>query len=362
MVNHKQYKLFKLFVSAFLCWLILFSGKCLAARSWDSIDAQIENKIFQLNIGLKMKLRKTLWVQTAGLSAKKNYYVFTTSSNDKGYQVVGRGSSFQALAVNKQKMFVVTSNHVLENVNQIEDECEMFYAALALYAERSGVKNNQTFAQLLSILNLFGKKDSTEAEKELCQKTADAIWDCYDRFLSKQADPHRLLFNRYNKQVPIDIQVSCFLHVPGPLAQTAVEAQVYRRAKARQPDLAILIAAVPGGSRNKEGLSLERKTVIKGTEIQIVGYPASLDQKVSNKCGLRPTYNNGTVTKTTPQMLEFTAAIAKGNSGGPVINRSGNVVGIVTTRGMTDDGHLLSSCGTAVSVEGLRNFAPELFK
>jgi S1-C subfamily serine protease len=52
----------------------------------------------------------------------------------------------------------------------------------------------------------------------------------------------------------------------------------------------------------------------------------------------------------------------KGNSGGPVVNVRGKVVGVVEVRARTADGSELPKFGGAVSIQSVRSFAPELFQ
>jgi len=340
---------------------LLSINTCLARYSWDNLDRQIENKIYQLNVGIKIKLNNSLWVQVAGTSSKQQYYVFATSRDDKGYQIIGHGSCFPVFVAKQGKTFFITSNHVLDNVRLIKEECEMFYAALALYAKCSTAVGNERFQDLLNIINLSHKKNCNDAEKKLYQNTVNDIWDCYDKYLSKHADPARLLFNRYKKIAAIETKGADFLHIVGPATQSAIEAKVYRSARANDPDLCVLEAVAPGAITNSgRGLQLAASKPFQGEEIQAIGYPIN-KADLPRKQYYRPTFSTGKITKVAPHTFQFNAPITKGNSGGPVINQQGRVVGVVTIRAVTPQGIVLPNCGGAVNIEELKSFVPQLF-
>jgi len=361
--NHKQ-----IYSSAILCLcLILFfasvwSNKCFASQNWQALDQKIKRKVLQINVGLKIKLQNTLWVQVADISSQKKYYVFTTTAKDFGYQVVGRGSTFPIFVDDQQKTFFVTNKHVLDNARQIKEECEMFYTASMFYA-KSYMAGAQNFQQLLDVINLANKRQRSPAEIKLYKDTINAIWDCYDNNLSEHADPGRLLFNKYKKLVSIEAQPSYFLHAEGPITQPPIEAKVYKVGKTKEPDLAILVAVVPKEIKNQltmnGQLPLDFKAM-KNEDIQIVGYPvrSSFNQIKEYK----PTFSIGKITQVKQHVFEFIAEVTKGYSGGPVINESGKVIGIVTQRLLVDEGIVSLNHGAAIKIEELKHFAPALWE
>jgi hypothetical protein len=337
-----------------------FANKCFASQNWQSIDREVEKKVLQVNVGLKIKLQNSLWVQVADISSKEKYYVFTTSTKDFGYQVVGRGSAFPVFIDDQQRAFFVTNKHVLDNARQIKEECEMFYTASIFYAKNymNGAKN---FEHLLDIINLANKKERTSAETKLYKDTINAIWDCYDNNLCARVDPARLLFNKYKKLVSIAARASYFLHADGPVTQAPIEAKAYKIVKSSEPDLAILVAVVPAKIKNQLAINgwlpLDFK-VIENEEIQIVGYPAQ--DNFNQIKEYRPTFSNGRVSKVRQHDFQFTAAVSKGYSGGPVINQSGKTIGIVSQRLLTKEGTFSSNHGAAIKIEELKCLMPAL--
>ena len=115
----------------------------------------------------------------------------------------------------------------------------------------------------------------------------------------------------------------------------------------RSEDLALL--QVQQTMAPSVGLGPGNQNVKVTDEIAIMGYPGELGQyaiAVSNSTGVGnpiariteavPTFIKGTVaqpltgTGTSSHLLFFDASIAPGNSGGPVVNRQGELVGIVS--------------------------------
>lgn len=105
-------------------------------------------------------------------------------------------------------------------------------------------------------------------------------------------------------------------------------------------DLAVLKINSPNGTKPK-GLPIAAKLPRIGAEVFTIGYPKS------DVMGLNPKVTNGIVSalsgiKDDPRVIQTTVAIQSGNSGGPLFNMKGEVIGItmaslrtrVTTKGV----------------------------
>lgn len=81
-----------------------------------------------------------------------------------------------------------------------------------------------------------------------------------------------------------------------------------------------------------------------GDKIYVIGYPGAADSEVLDaKSQLEPTTNDGSISakKTSAEgapVLQTNANTTHGNSGGPVINDKGEVIGLLTFRGNTVNG------------------------
>jgi S1-C subfamily serine protease len=99
--------------------------------------------------------------------------------------------------------------------------------------------------------------------------------------------------------------------------------------------------------------------ILPNEEIHLLGYPVA--DNLEDKTVFHPTISAGKVIKINAHSIDFEADINKGDSGGPVINRKGKAIGVITNRAVTQQGFLLSSKGSAIKMEDVRQFVPELF-
>jgi hypothetical protein len=353
-------------LSLLLCFIYAYSFP-FAARlraietleTWESLDKRLKSQIFQLNVGLKLRLANGLWVQLADLSAKSHFPVFSTTKEDKGYRVVGFGSTFPIATNRNNTTYFVTNRHVVESGLEVGAECERFYAAMRLYAEQTaGHDVEARYNEVLQTVDIASKHGLTLAERTVYQTTVDAIWDCYETYLSQHADPARILFKKYLSAAGVESQVSYFLHRPGPVSQSSIEAKLYKTARAEgEPDLAILTAPIA-----MPGMEFDTVPPSEGQEIQVIGYPTASDQiDVDSSKYYAPTFNTGRISRVAPRIIQVDAPITTGNSGGPVVSQRGKVVGVVAVRAISMRGGELPNFGGAVTVQSIKTFAPELF-
>ncbi|NRD76740.1 trypsin-like peptidase domain-containing protein [Bacillus sp. BRMEA1] len=97
--------------------------------------------------------------------------------------------------------------------------------------------------------------------------------------------------------------------------------------------------------------------------IWVIGYPAAADSEIlSPASSLVSTMNEGQIsatTKTTEQgspVIQINAAATHGNSGGPVINDKGQIIGLLTFRGDTVNGQEVQGFNFAVPVNTVKEF------
>jgi hypothetical protein len=332
-----------------------------ADETWERLDKRLKGQVLHLNVALKMRLKSGLFVQLTDASPKYRYPVFGTTSDDRGYRVVGFGTAFPIASKQHDKTYYLTSDHVVTSGTELTKECQRFYAAMRLAAEKTANGGNvdARFKDLLNTVNLSMKKDMSAAEKAQYVATIDGIWDVYESYLSLRADPGRLLFQKYLSQVGVDYDIGYFLHKVGPVSDPAIQATIYKTTKGvNDPDIAIL------SSPQNSLLPLDFDIVqpSEGQDIEVVGYPAASDQ-IDIDAGkyYSPTFTSGRISRIAPRMLQIDAPITTGNSGGPVVSQRGKVVGVVARRARAAHGEELSNFGGAVTIDSIRSFAPELF-
>lgn len=320
--------------------------------------ARVAQCVYQINVAIEVRLADGKFAQLAAISPRKHYPVFITTDQNQGYRVIGQGSCFPARALKTDKTYLLTNKHVVDFGEGMAQECERFFAAMRLYAERSaGFANpDQRYKDLQRIVNFAVKKNVSDTERTMYQATVDTIWDMYDDHLSNRNDPSRKEFNRCLAKTGVRTAVGYFVHLPGPASQPPVVAQLYKQAHHQnEPDLAILSVnkAVPM-------LELESAPAQPGQTVQAVGYPAlTASGKTQQRTTFAPSFNNGKVVRVQTMQIHFDATVSNGGSGGPLINQSGRVLGIVARRAMPEvssDRH-----ARAISVTAVKSFAPELF-
>ncbi len=348
---------------ALFCAVTLMSSTMLPASaldSWEKVYKRVKNQIYELNVGLKLRLKDNLWAQIADLSPKGHFPVYSTSKDDKGYRVISLGSSFPVHTSQTDKSYFLTSAHVVNGGDNIVKECERFFAAMRLYAEQQDKDNVEgKYKELLQTVNLALKgKGLVGSELQTYRSTVDAIWDCYESYLSMRADPGRVMFKKYLKQAGVESQFGYFLHPPGPVTVPPLEGKIYKAAKSdKEPDLAILTASGAATS----GLELDTLPASEGQEVQVMGYPVASEiiDKDADK-HYSPTLNSGRISRVTPTLLQVDAPVSRGNSGGPVVSIRGKVLGVVALRAILNGTELPNFAG-AVTTQSVQTFAPELF-
>lgn len=352
-----------------ICVLILvalvFLQTLLPAMSsevWERLDRKLKTQVLELNVGVKLRFKSGYWIQLTGYSPKNRYPVFGTTPDDRGFRVISYGSAFPLKASDHSKAYYITMRHVVINGDELVKECQRFFAALRLAAEKTanGKDVDTRFRELITVINLpiVKKEGLTAAEKTTYLTTIDSIWDVYDSFLSLRADPSRTLFQKYSNQVPIEQEIGYFLHKTGPASDPAIQATVFKLAKNNEGDLAILTSS-PNGI---PPLELDPLTPTEGEEIQVVGYPTASEQiDLDASKYYAPTFASGRISRVTPRMLQVDAPVTNGNSGSPVISERGKVLGAVAARARSQDGSELSNFTGVFPASSIKNFAPELF-
>jgi S1-C subfamily serine protease len=131
---------------------------------------------------------------------------------------------------------------------------------------------------------------------------------------------------------------------------------------ARQPenDLAVLQAMVipddliPATMAGSGGLQI-------GDEVAAVGHPFGIPNSLSAGVvsGLGRTYTAPDTGMPMSGLIQFDAAVNPGNSGGPLINRDGEVVGIVTALINPTEREFFVGIGLAVTIETAGGLAGE---
>ncbi|GEM_PF-418753 len=331
--------------------------------SWEKADRTLKQQVYQVNVGVIMKLKDGQFIQLSDLSPKYKLPVFTTSPQFKGWRVLSYGSAFPVRTSKSDVTYFLTSRHVVDKAEPTVKECERFFSAMRLFAEQTahGRDIDGRYRELQNIVNWSQTKRMSTAEKALYNQTVDAIWDCYETYLSERVDPTRTTFRKYLGIVTVLSDISYFIHPPGPVSQAPLKGHLYRMSNSapNEPDLALLTVKSVGISL----LDLDDRVPSEGQEVQVIGYPLESDQIDQDSFNyFTPTFSNGRISRVTPRTLQVDATVAVGNSGGPVVNIQGKVVGVMARRARDNDTkEEIRKFAAAVTVSCVREFAPELF-
>ncbi len=338
-----------------------------AVETWEKLDKRLKGQIFQLNIGIKIKV-KGEYAQLTDVSPKYKFAVFGTTPDDKGFRVVGFGSSFPIRTAKGDKTYFLTNRHVVDSGEGIVQESQRFFAAMRLNAQQTAgfTSAEQRYKDMMAIVNMSQKKDMNFAERAIYNSTVDGIWDTYENNLSTKADPQRKQFQKYLAMAGVESETGYFLHSPGPVTQPALQAQLYKVARTdAEPDLAVLTV----GDSALPKLDLDTVTPSEGQEIQVIGYPLASDQiDADSGTYYAPTFTTGRVSRVAPRLLHVDAPVTVGNSGGPVVSLRGKVVGVVARRAMlphTMNGQVvqaeLPNFGGAITVQSNSDVMSRIF-
>ncbi len=329
-------------------------------KTWEQIDRELKSRVYHLNVGIKIKLKDGNYALLSDFSPKYRKPVFAAFPKDFGYRVVGFGSSFP-IRKNARGTYFVTNHHVVASHLEVIENCKRFFAGMRLYAEQtaSGRDVEERFSRLRTIVSLPSNNSNLNtAERVMYSQTVDGIWDCYQTYLSEHADQGRLLYSKYLKDVGLSFETGYFLHPPGPATQKPMVASIYKVSKNGKPDLAILQVK----TREVTPIELDTISPSEGQEIQAIGYPTASDALDEDSAKyFAPTFNTGRISRVTPKTLQVDASVTTGMSGGPLVNRRGKVVGVVSMRFKNKQGAELVTFSGAVKADLIRDIAPELF-
>lgn len=117
--------------------------------------------------------------------------------------------------------------------------------------------------------------------------------------------------------------------LPNQRPEEAVEAEIYKLTSMNSADVAILKISSP--SLVVHGIEPDIDRINQGDEVVVIGYPLGLDLLERTKDErVEPSLSTGIVSRVGQDFIQLNLRAYHGNSGGPVLNRKGFVIGVLT--------------------------------
>jgi S1-C subfamily serine protease len=118
--------------------------------------------------------------------------------------------------------------------------------------------------------------------------------------------------------------------LPNHLLEDAVPAELYRLGPDKSSDVAILRISSPG-RQLVHGIEGDTGQTNPGDEVVVIGYPLGLELlQWTRDTTANPSLSTGIVSRVGHDFIQLNLRAYHGNSGGPVLNRKGEVIGILT--------------------------------
>ena len=130
-----------------------------------------------------------------------------------------------------------------------------------------------------------------------------------------------------------------------------IPAEIYKLGASSATDVAIL-RINSSGAAPVRGFEPDIDHTNQGDEVVVIGYPLGLDLlHKTNDVTVDPSVSSGIVSRVGHDYIQLNLRAYRGNSGGPVLNRKGEVIGILTAKlGDAQDITLCTPIGAALAL------------
>jgi serine protease Do len=118
---------------------------------------------------------------------------------------------------------------------------------------------------------------------------------------------------------------------PGQQAEDAIPAELFQLSSDKITDIAVLKIDPPPNLAVVFGIEADLAHSEQGDEVVVIGYPLGMDLlRRSRDALVTPSLSIGVVSRVNSDLIQLNLRAYKGDSGGPLLNRKGQVIGVVT--------------------------------
>ena len=118
---------------------------------------------------------------------------------------------------------------------------------------------------------------------------------------------------------------------PGQQAEDAIRAELFQLSSDKIIDIAVLKIDPPPNLAVVFGIEDDLANSEQGDEVVVIGYPLGMDLlRRSRDDQVTPSISIGVVSRVNSNVIQLNLRAYKGDSGGPLLNRKGQVIGVVT--------------------------------
>ncbi len=118
---------------------------------------------------------------------------------------------------------------------------------------------------------------------------------------------------------------------PGQKRENALPAEVFRLSESKEVDVAVLKITPFENMARVLGINNNLESINQGDEVAVIGYPLGLDlMQLTNNELIENSLSTGVVSRVNQDLIQVQLRAYRGASGGPLFNRRGEVVGIIT--------------------------------
>lgn len=119
--------------------------------------------------------------------------------------------------------------------------------------------------------------------------------------------------------------------LPGQMQNEAIPAEIARLSIDKSVDVAVLKIDPPASLNIVWGIGQNLEHSNQGDEVVVIGYPLGINLlQLTNESRIETSLSTGVISRVSQEWIQLDLRAYNGSSGGPVLNRRGEAIGILT--------------------------------